>query len=95
MTPNELVDMLDPQEAQILDHTLVVGIWDQGFWVVPTTCPEGFLCPFFYLLVKHLRPPVNPYQTIPKSFQFFGGGPRFQVGEGRGAKNVFFSQNPF
>ena len=64
MTPNELVDMLDPQEAQILDHTLVVGIWDQGFWVVPTTCPKGFLCLFlpvgetpqagFFLSIRNL-----------------------------------------
>ena len=30
-----LVDGPDPQEAHIVGHTLMVGIWEHGFWVVP------------------------------------------------------------
>ena len=35
MTPKGLVDGPDPQEAHIVGHTLMVGIWEHGFWVVP------------------------------------------------------------
>ena len=35
MTPKGLVDGLDPQQAHIVGHTLMVGIWEHGFWVVP------------------------------------------------------------
>ena len=35
MTPKGLVDGPDPQEAHTVGHTLMVGIWEHGFWVVP------------------------------------------------------------
>ena len=51
MTPKGLVDGPDPQEAHIVGHTLMVGIWEHGFWVVPIGVYHAlkvFFCALFF-----------------------------------------------